>query len=33
MVCLILEYVSTVWDTHTNVNINKLESAQRRAAT
>ena len=28
----ILEYASTVWDPHTNVNINKLESVQRHAA-
>ena len=29
----ILEYASTVWDPYTNVNITKLESVQRRAAT
>ena len=27
-----LEYASTVWDPHTNVNITKLEPVQRRAA-
>ena len=32
MVCPILEYASTVWDPHTNVNITKLESVQRRVA-
>ena len=32
MVCPILEYASPVWDPHTNVNIQKLESVQRRAA-
>ena len=32
MVRPILEYASTVWDPHTNVNITKLESVQRRAA-
>ena len=32
MVHPILEYVSTVWDPHTNVNITKLESVQRHAA-
>ena len=31
MVQPILEYASTVWDPHTNVNITKLESVQRRA--
>ena len=28
----ILEYASTVWDLHPNVNITKLESIQRHAA-
>ena len=32
MIQPILEYASTVWDPHTNVNITKLESVQRRAA-
>ena len=32
MVRPILEYASTVWDPHTNVNITKPESVQRRAA-
>ena len=32
MVRPILEYASSVWDPHTNVNIHKLESVQRRAA-
>ena len=32
MVHPILEYVSTIWDPHTNVNINKLESVQLRSA-
>ena len=32
MVRPILEYTSSVWDPHTNVNIQKLESVQRRAA-
>ena len=27
-----LEYASTVWDPHTQANINKVESIQRRAA-
>jgi hypothetical protein len=27
-----LEYASTVWDPHTQDNINKVESIQRRAA-
>ena len=31
MACPILEYAS-VWDPHTNINIQKLESVQRRAA-
>ena len=31
MVRPILEYASTVWDPHTNVNITKLESVQRLA--
>ena len=32
MVRPILEYASSVWDPHTNVNIQRLESVQRRAA-
>ena len=32
MVCPILEYSSTVWDPHTSVNINILESIQKSAA-
>ena len=32
MVRPILEYASSVWDPHTNANIQKLESVQRRAA-
>ena len=32
MVCPILEYASSVWDPHTTVNIQRLESVQRRAA-
>ena len=32
MVCPILEYASSVWDPHTNVNIQKHESVQRCAA-
>ena len=32
MVCPILEYASSVWDPHTTVNIQKLESVQRRIA-
>ena len=32
MVRPILEYTSSVWDPHTNVNIQKLESVQRCAA-
>ena len=28
----ILEYACTVWDPHTQLNIDKLESVQRRAA-
>ena len=32
MVCPILEYAFTVWDPHTNVNIYKLKSVQRRPA-
>ena len=32
MVHPILEYTSSVWDPHTNVNIQKLEPVQRRAA-
>ena len=32
MVHPILEYVSTVWDPHTSVNINRLEAVQRSAA-
>ena len=32
MVRPILEYASSVWDPHTNVNIQKLESVQRHAA-
>ena len=31
MVCPILEYSSTVWDPHTSVNINRLESIQKSA--
>ena len=32
MVRPVLEYASTVWDPHTSANINKIQSAQRRAA-
>ena len=32
MVHPILEYTSSVWDLHLNINIQKLESAQIRAA-
>jgi len=29
---MVLEYSSTVWDPHTSVNINRLESIQKSAA-
>ena len=32
LVRLRLEYVSSIWDPHTQSNINKIESVQRRAA-
>ena len=32
LVCPQLEYASTVWSPHTDLDINKLESVQRRAA-
>ena len=32
MVRPILEYASSVWDPHTTINIQRLESVQRRAA-
>ena len=32
MVHPILEYASSVWDLYTNINIQALESVQRRAA-
>ena len=32
MVCPILEYASSVWDQHTNIIIQKIESVQRYAA-
>ena len=32
MVCPILEYAFSIWDPHININIQALESVQRRAA-
>ena len=32
MVCPILEYASSVWAPHTNVNIQRLEAVLRHAA-
>ena len=32
MVQSVLEYASTAWDPHTQVNINKIEMVQNRAA-